>query len=257
MIKLKKRKRKNPILHSIGNIDYEIIDLPEYDESKLINNISKILERKFKVIINKLPIIIIRKMSDSLGEYDYNLNEISINTKIYTDWIKNYEYILLHEIGHFVYDKYLSSESKDYFYSYIRRNIKTINFEKLYNLYEKYGEEKLKIQFPLIYVLIHSLKYSNAFDQYNDLFELNIKSPFDKKFLNYIIKNYSSFQYRNNEKRRVFSKPSSSYMLDINEFSYDSEIFCEIFANYMIYDKKLLHNDNYVILKEMLPELRN
>ena len=93
MIRLKKRKRKNPILHSIGNINYEIIDLPEYDEAKLISNVSKILTNKFKLIIPKLPILIFQKLQGSLGEYDHKLNEIFINIKVYPEWIKNYEYV--------------------------------------------------------------------------------------------------------------------------------------------------------------------
>jgi len=180
MIKIKTRKRKNPILHSIGNIDYEIIDYPEYDEAKLISNVSKILNHKFKYIISKLPVIIFKNLGDdTLGEYYHDSNEIFVNTIFYDSFIKNYEYIIFHEIGHFLYGHWLSDDVKDYFYAYVQRNTKLINFEKLYKLYDKYGEEQLKIKFPLIYVMIHSLKYSQAFDVYQSVFSKKLNSPFN------------------------------------------------------------------------------
>ncbi len=58
-------------------------------------------------------------------------------------------------------------------------------------------------------------------------------------------------EWLKNTKVKLFDKPVSAYMPDTEE------IFCEMFANYMMYDLRLLHSDNYRILKQLIPELRN
>ena len=71
-----------------------------------------------------------------------------------------------------------------------------------------------------------------------------IKTAFNLEFLEWM-RDYGG------NKSKVFDKPPSSYLIN------HEEIFCEMFANYMMYDLRLLHSDNYRILKTLIPELRN
>ena len=64
------RKRKNP-LHNINGIRYEIIDLPKYDEERVIRQFSEILNKKFKVIINYVPLILFKVLKGRVGELNY------------------------------------------------------------------------------------------------------------------------------------------------------------------------------------------
>lgn len=243
MIRRKRKPRKNPILHVINGVRYEIKNTPIYDESRLIKDFSKLIDLKFPQIKNKIPLIIFENIqTGENGVYYYVYNEIGVHSKLESNQLR----VLFHELGHFTYQKYLDSNSINYFNNYVSKQTKQLNILKLKELLKKYGLKDLSLKFPLVYTFIVSLRFTVWFDVFIE--RTRYDGPIDTElFLNLID---FIISLSNSNKEIFFTKPASAYMPD------DEEIFCEIFANYMMYDKRLLHTDNYVILKEILPELR-
>lgn len=246
MINLTK-KRKNPLKYiatrSINGINYEILNNPGYDEISLLKNFSNILKKKFPSIINKVPLIIFKRI-DKAGYYYNEENYIEIDSDNYN--INNITLrILFHELGHFIYNRYLSKDELKEFSKYIAKNKKYINLDKVSKLFEKYSLDELRIKYPFEFVLISSLEDTKEFKYYiENINQKDKDAPFSSEFFDWFI-------LRNNHKYRIFIKPASDYLIN------NEEIFCEIFANYMMYDIRLLHSDNYRILRYVLPELRN
>lgn len=247
MIRLTKtKKRKNPVLRSINGIKYEIIDNPKYDEYKLIEEFSRILNQKFPKIKNKIPLIIFKNIRSNFdGEFIIENNiEIFINSNI--DNINNHQLrVLFHELGHFIYLLYLSDSAKREFKNYVRRNTKIVDFDNLTILVKKYSEEKIKKEYPIYWAIIMNLYHNREYKYYiENINRKDHKAPFSEDFLEW-------FYNRKDKKFKSFIKPSSHYSPNTEE------IFCEIFANYMMYDLRLLHSDNYRILRYILPELKS
>lgn len=246
MIRLvKNKKRKNPVLRSINGIKYEIIDNPKYDEYQLIKKFSEIIDQKFPKIKNKIPLILFEKIrSDYDGQFSEDDNEISINSFI--DNINNHQLrVLFHELGHFIYRLYLSDSAKREFINYIRRNTKVVNIDELITLVRKYSEEKIKENYSIYWAIIMNLYHNREYAYYiENINQKDYKAPFSEDFLEW-------FYNRKDKKFKSFIKPSSHYSPNTEE------IFCEIFANYMMYDLRLLHSDNYRILRYILPELKS
>ena len=243
MIKRKKKLRKNPILHVVDGIKYEIKDRPMYDVFRLISNFSEIIDKKFPSVKNKIPLIIFENINTGEeGLYYYIRNEISMSSDLNHDHLR----MLFHELGHFVYTKYLNKNNSAYFNNYVNSQIKELNLLKLKQLLIKYGLKDMSIKFPLLYVLITSLRFSIWFNYFIEKTEYDgpINDQMFIELIDFIISLKKDF------KETFFIKPASNYMPD------NEEIFCEIFANYMMYDKRLLHSDNYIMLKQILPELR-
>lgn len=247
----------------------------EYKFIRIIEDLSKIINAKFKLIVSKLPTIVLtfqdadllkhlkyakedfNQFDNSIAVYDKLEKIILLNSKfLYDDYEKDWDSnkykivydhnkilrILFHEIGHFVYYNYISNESLKFFDSYIFDNIKKLNINKLMIIVQKYPYS-LQQKFPIIYVIIKSLSYSLGYDK-DSLMTLlqRHKQEIGTRF-------YS------------FTKPVSDMMPYIIKTKKDAknmaeEIFAEMFANYMMYDKHMLSNDNYKILKIIIPELR-
>ncbi len=240
-----RRKRKNPILRNIGGIKYEIIDPPIYDEEKIIRKFSEILNKKFNSILGYTPLINFNKLKSNLdGQFNINDNLIIINSIV--ENTNNYLLrTLFHELGHFIYEKYLSDSAIKEFRNYIRRNTKFLDLEDLILLVEKKSEDIIRLKCPLKWAFIMSLYGNKEYTYYiNEISQKDVDAPFSVDFLSW-------FYNRKQGKLKIFNKPPSWYIPN------SEEIFCEIFANYMMYDLRLLHSDNYRILKELLPELRN
>lgn len=239
------RKRKNPILRKAGGINYEIIDPPIFDEEKLIRKFSEILNRKFRVLVNKVPTIVFKDLegySAGLTTFKGNVVESIILCSKRSNHNDEQLRILFHEVGHFVYNNILAEKAIILFEDYVSDNTKKIKIRRFINLLNnKYTQEDIRTEDPVAYVIIDHLRNHDLYKYYNKHIS-KIKSPLNIDFLLWV----DSF---NN--LRVFDKPASAYMPD------EEEIFCEIFANYMMYDLRLLHSDNYRILKTLIPELRS
>lgn len=243
MIKLTKKKR-NPVLRSINNIKYEIIDQPVYDEHNLIEKFSKILDKKLPSVKNKIPLILFEKL-DKYGSYPYSENVIKLasNEDNSNNIMLRY---LFHELGHFIYDKYLSNQALKEFDKYINRNRKPIDLDKVSYLFEKLTIDEFRINHPVEFVIVANLENTKEFKYYkNNINSKDKYAPYSPDFLDWFIIGKKGKQYKE------FIKPPSNYIPT------KEEIFCEIFANYMMYDLRLLHSDNYRILRYVLPELRN
>lgn len=243
----KKSKFRNPqkyiATRSVNGINYEILDLPDFDEISLLRKFSKIIDEKFPRIKNKIPLIVFKKIGDKGGYYHYDDNYIEINSD--NDNLNNVSLrYLFHELGHFIYDKYLSETELKEFGKYINSNRKNIDLLDLSRKFEKYDLDKLRIEYPFEFVIISSLQDTKDFKYYIKYVDQKDKyAPFSSEFIDW-------FTIRNNKKYRVFDKPPSDYIIN------KEEIFCEIFANYMMYNIRLLHSDNKRILRYVLPELR-
>lgn len=245
------RKRKNPILRKAGGINYEIIDPPIFDEEKLIRKFSEILNRKFRVLANKVPLILFKKMKGIKGFIEFKRlrgteDDVSSVIIINPDFPNENNYAvkdLFHEVGHFVYNDYISEDAREDFEYYVNNHRKKVELNIFIELLSNYSKEEILEFDSLNYILIESLKFIDEFDYYVNNIR-KIKNSFDKSYLIWL-KNYSGY------KARIFDRPVSSFMPD------SEEIFCEIFANYMMYDLRALHSENYRILKQILPELRS
>jgi hypothetical protein len=239
-----KRKRKNP-LHIINGIRYEIIDLPKYDEERVVRQFSEILNKKFKVIINYIPLILFKKLRGRIGELSYEpINADVVNIVMNSNYVNKNNIVLrmlFHELGHYLYRIYLSDEAIDEFQDYIKDNTKRVNISQLIDLTETFSSEELKLKYPLQYVLIGSFQFGDKYKYYLKNVKNSEKNVYSLHFLEWL----------SGTKVKLFDKPASAYIPD------NEEIFCEIFANYMMYDLRLLHSDNYRILKTLIPELRN
>lgn len=231
------RKRKNPILHEIGGIQYEIIDKPIYNAEELLNRFSEIINRKFKTIKNHLPLIVFKRLVARDGELRTNLiinsNYKNRNNKLLRT--------LFHELGHFIYRFYISDDAIEEFNFYIDKNTKKVDIQKLINLVNLYEWDEISKNYSLEYVLIGSLQFSDEYSYYTK----NVKNAEDTNYSIHFL------EWLKNIKVKLFDKPASAYMPN------SEEIFCEIFANYMMYDLRLLHSENYRILRQILPELRS
>ena len=238
------RKRKNP-LHNINGIRYEIIDLPKYDEERVIRQFSEILNKKFKVIINYVPLILFKVLKGRVGELNYEpINADVVNIIMNSNYVNKNNIVLrflFHELGHYLFEFYLSDETIDDFQDYVKDNTKRVNISQLIDLIETFSSEELKLKYPLQYVLIGSFQFSDEYKYYLKNVKNSEKNVYSLHFLKWLEKT----------KIKLFDKPASAYMPD------NEEIFCEIFANYMMYDLRLLHSDNYRILKVLIPELRS
>ncbi len=238
------RKRINP-LHIINGIDYEIIDLPKYDEERVIRQFSEILDKKFKVIKNKIPLILFKKLKGRVGELNYNsINADVVNIIMNSNYVNKNNIVLrmlFHELGHYLYEFYLSDNTIDAFQDYVKDNTKRVNISQLVTLVENYSNDELRLKYPLQYVLIGSFYFSDEYKYYLNNVKNSERNIYSIHFLEWL----------KNIKIKMFDKPASAYMPN------NEEIFCEIFANYMMYDLRLLHSDNYRILKQLIPELRN
>lgn len=238
------RKRKNP-LHNINGIRYEIIDLPKYDEERVIRQFSEILNKKFKVIINYVPLILFKVLKGRVGELNYEpINADVVNIIMNSNYVNKNNIVLrtvFHELGHYLYEYYLSDEAIDDFQDYVKSNTKRVNIKELVDLLENTSNEELRLKYPLQYVLIGSFQFSDEYKYYRKNVRNSDNHVFSTHFLLWL----------SDQKIKLFYKPASSYMPD------NEEIFCEIFANYMMYDLRLLHSDNYRILKTLMPELRS
>lgn len=269
-----------------------------------IKQVSKIITKKFPTIRNKTPTILFVShgfeagvfASSELdlhiiadGEYLYNENLIKINydTTYYT-MIKN----IFHEIGHFLYRKYLSTDAILFYINYITLNSKQITLDSIIDVYDKFNQQENVINKKLIKIRkqIYQLEqqildsqnehyddenYEENYDLENDIYDLQskiydleierssfeIQYPVENNIINKI-KEYFDVDIKNedinpiNIKRieyylNMFSKPSSDYNKNMEE------IFCEIFANYMMYGSNYIHIDNFKMLRTMIPELRN
>lgn len=236
---MRRKLKKNPILHIINGIKYEIEDKPEFDEERVIRIFSDILNSKFPKIKNKVPVIIIKK-GEYLGGYDDDRNLIFLNSEIYAtqtsrfpEYTMNKVRTLFHELGHYIFGKFLNKEAINYIEKYVAINRKKINLQKVKTLLDKYGIEDLRINFPIVYAILINFIQVYGYDD---------KKYTRTEYFNYLLS-------RGVNEIISFTKPASPYM------PYGEEIFCEIFANYMIAHKNLLHNDNYKMLKIILPEL--
>lgn len=245
MIRLtKNKKRRNPVLRSISGVKYEIIDLPKFDEYALIEKFSNIIDRKLPSIKNKIPLILFKDIED-WGYYDENDNVIEITSSEgnINNVILRY---LFHELAHYVYRKYLSNYAIKEFDKYVNRNKKPIDLNRVSYLFEKLDIDKFRAKHPIEYIVIGNLKITKDFKYYKENIDKKDKyAPYSPDFLDWFI-------IRNKDKQhKEFIKPPSEYIIN------KEEIFCEIFANYMMYDLRLLHSDNYRILRYIIPELRN
>ena len=154
------RKRKNP-LHNINGIRYEIIDLPKYDEERVIRQFSEILNKKFKVIINYVPLILFKVLRGRVGELNYEpINADVVNIVMNSNYVNKNNIVLrflFHELGHYLFEFYLSDETIDDFQDYVKDNTKRVNISQLIDLIETFSSEELKLKYPLR--LLHSDNY--------------------------------------------------------------------------------------------------
>lgn len=246
---ISKNHIRNPIIHIVNGVKYEIVDSPEYDEEKIIKKFSIILDQKFPYIKSKIPLIIFRKRvkyeRDFLGMWMNNspktgeYKKIIINS-IFDENTKYQEVLetLFHELGHYIWQMYISENAMWEFKKYIYNNTAYISIEALRNIIIKYSYEQIREKFPLIFVIISSL-----YHKYTPFYITLDLHVFD-------IENFNMLLQQGRDYESVFIKPVTEYMPD------DEEIFCEMFFVYMIYGKKHLNDDNYKILKLILPELK-
>lgn len=236
---LKSRKRKNPqepqfytteegnyYISNIGqNHDFErALDLFMFFIKKL--GINYPIDKFFGIPEIYLISGDNYKNKSKLAFYDEKSNNIVI---INQDYYENPHYIftrtLFHEFGHYYYRKILSPKCYLYFSEYVLKHFKWINLEKLQVLKNKYSISELSEKFPLLVFLLNSLIKKQDLESASDLVE-----KFGKHY----------YQY---------TRPVSGYIPN------NEEIFCEIFASYMLEersDKLKYLKENYLVMENIL-----
>lgn len=227
------KQRKNPTFNVI--ISEKIKDKTTIEFFEKAISMFKYELRKYKIlddIKSSLGIIYAPdKDRDTLGEYDRPLIFIYESPLYFEDTSKRFigsridptvlkmVWTLFHEFGHFYYRQVITHSCRDYFKKYIDFHTKNINIEKLNKILEKHTPLEINKKFPLIGMMIDSLQYHT----------------------------------RNAEQKiYMFTRPLSSYMPD------SEEIFCELFARYMLDDYKNKHSkikyyyDNFNIIQNIL-----
>lgn len=272
----------------------------------IIRSFAKILRKKFPTIIPLVPLIIIEnkhfeenysvKETSNYGiiaSYDPPTNLIYVN---YNEFVERFFYeitslenkkeiitfyvrFLMHELGHFVWYKYLNisnavnwkNPKRDYFINYINDHMKNIDLSYLKQLAKENSERRLQLNFTIDYAIIMSLIARMETD--------GIKLPppngrYIPKYLEIYTDNYKN--YLKDGKQTMgrtpkggartiytFTRPVSDFMPygkkheegNVEEDFY-VEVWAELFANYMMSGINELHSGNYKVLKILLPELR-
>lgn len=235
---------------------------------KVIYEFGKILKQKLPVIINKVPMIVIEDLmfnkynglDHSLAAYDSNNNVIYLNgNKIKSEIskcdINKFVRYLHHELGHFVYKKYLSEESLERFEEFIDDNMSFQNINVLI-YYSKFPN--LKEKYPIYYIIIETIIWQMIRNGLKVTLNFTKDLENFKKIYSKTTNSKSMIKYKDNF--YVFGKPTTSYMPFSKDFHTNSktieEIFCECFSYYMMFGLKEMHSANFTILQTILPELK-
>lgn len=328
---MKLKRKKNPQGDVINGIHFVIAPLIQehvYAEqgyggkrvSPVINDIyhlirefSEILNKKFPAIKNRVPLIVFQefdqfqRIQSIVGLYKSS-NIIQLKSD-YDPYLFKLRY-LFHELGHFVFRKYLSQDAINYFNKYVESTTVKLNLNKIMQIWSTHvlAQKNLPQKLEKLEIEIDDLNrftelyYEFASDQ--ELKKLEIeKRKLDKKYeellsfkqefsIKYpILTTILSRTFIFNTNDHIFrsAKEYSKYLrkhiedlkkyvreedLEKTEFErvknalyrrrsptfYDinpEEVFCEIFANYMLYgNRALMYNENYQVLKTIFPELR-
>lgn len=212
---MRKIKRKNPhfeiiISDKIRNkktidIFKSSVMLFEYELSKYktLNTLKKY------ILIQYIPV---KGNDDRMGEYEFHTIRIFESNVFFIDTKENFKsqidpailkmtFTLFHEFGHLYYREIMTVPCKNFFNKYVKMYTRNINLEKLNKLLEKYDIEEINLKFPLLGTIIDHVQSNNLTNKYES----------------------------------IFIRPLSSYMPN------NEELFCELFARYMIRDFKNKH----------------
>lgn len=133
-----------------------------------------------------------------------------------------------------------------------------IKIKKLNNEYEELFsfKEKFEVKYPILMTILDRIirfdlpesKYFKSAKEYSKYLRKHIKYLKESLSRDEDIEGGTYQGVKNYLHRR-----RSPTLYDINP----EEVFCEIFANYMLYgNRALMHNENYQVLKTILPELK-
>lgn len=117
-------KDNNKIIIIINDKDNELLIKEVFDNwlkikaREIFTEILDIMYKKMKIYDIKYPKMTIRKMKTRWGSCSVNKAKITINRNLIYEPIKSIEYVILHELAHFVYPNH----SND-FYKIIKRNM--------------------------------------------------------------------------------------------------------------------------------------
>lgn len=234
---------------------------------KVIYEFGKILKQKLPTIINKVPMIVVedlmfnkyngRDVAEALfddkhnviyvnGEdikYTLNENKKTPNNAVINHLSPLLIKTLFHELGHFIFRKFLDNDAVENFENYILNNSDIFEIDVLI-YYAKFPE--LKKKYPIYYIIIDSIIEKMKRD--NELISKNT------------IKNLERYKKLYDDHLYTFDKPSSSYIPYTKKFKLrneaEEEIFCELFSYYMVSGLHQLHRTNLTILQTVLPELK-
>lgn len=224
-----KRQYKNEF------VTCKIYDEPYYNVTQIIDEFTTNIYYRQNKLTNLFPklkciqILNLKKNNDfgSDGEYGSNNGNYYGPRIIFLDINPTSAspiFVLFHEFGHFLIDNF-NRKQIQYFKEYFKKHTKFISLKWIDVLLAKYSQQP-KSSLHMIYT-----------NEMTRLYLSNLQTELPKCY--YIIE-----EYLRTNRTYLFTKLESSY--NINE----NEIFCEIFASYMM--NSCIHEENIKFVEEIL-----